>query len=83
MPSSVIYKWYKHQNYLVSFWRSLLQMTIGAVMQTSRKKENDNPLRLMKTEEGREQKEYEKNSGYNILENKPGTRVEKNNYPSC
>ncbi|CAI4514390.1 CDA_G0023080.mRNA.1.CDS.1 [Saccharomyces cerevisiae] len=43
----------------------------------NKKKEDDNLLRLVKTEEDREQKEYEKNGGYNILENKPGTRLEK------
>ncbi|KOG96511.1 uncharacterized protein DI49_4841 [Saccharomyces eubayanus] len=40
-------------------------------------KENDNILRLVKTEQNREQNEYEENGGYNILENKPGTRLEK------
>ena len=42
-----------------------------------KKKENDKLLRLVKTEEDREQEEYEKNGGYNILENKPGTKLEK------
>ncbi|CAI4063793.1 hypothetical protein N7582_002503 [Saccharomyces uvarum] len=40
-------------------------------------KNNDNILRLVKTEQSREQNEYEENGGYNILENKPGTKLEK------
>ena len=31
------YKWRKHKNYLDSFWRSFVQMTIGAVPQNSNK----------------------------------------------
>ncbi|EJS43492.1 YHL008C [Saccharomyces arboricola H-6] len=40
-------------------------------------KGDDDMLRLVKTEEDREKKEYENNGGYNILENKPGAKLER------
>ena len=51
--------------------------THNSSLAKNERKEDDNLLRLVKTEEDREQKEYQENGGYNILENKPGAKLEK------